>query len=227
MAVAGATWWLLDPPATFLVEVGVLYLGLAALVLTFLPRELPEPGLGAANRVTLARAALTLPLAASVLHPSALDTPARWWIVGTGAVIMALDGLDGWIARRTATRTDFGGRFDMETDAFLMLVLSTLVWAEGRAGVWVLLIGGMRYLFFAAGRLVPRLGEPLFPSLRRKVVCVVQGVALLVCLGPIIPGPMATGVAALALAALTWSFGTDTLWLLRTPTTERSERGAA
>ena len=103
----------------------------------------------------------------------------------------------------------------METDAFLMLVLSTLVWAEGRAGIWVLLIGAMRYLFVGASFILPALRSELFPSFRRKLVCVIQGIALLVALGPIIPAPMALTVSALALAMLTWSFAVDTVWLLR------------
>jgi phosphatidylglycerophosphate synthase len=128
---------------------------------------------------------------------------------------MVLDGLDGWIARRTGTSTPFGALLDMETDAFLMLVLSTLVWAEGRAGVWVLLIGAMRYLFVGASFVLPALRDELFPSFRRKLVCVIQGIALLVALGPIIPAPVALTVSALALAMLTWSFAVDTVWLLR------------
>ncbi len=142
--------------------------------------------------------------------------------MGSGTAVMLLDGLDGWVARRTGTETPFGARYDMEIDAFLMLVLSTLVWLADRAGVWVLLIGGMRYLFVAAGRVVPSLRGPLFPSLRRKVVCVIQGVALLVCLGPVIPGGVAVAAAAIALALLSWSFGVDTVWLLR-----QRARGAA
>ena len=206
---------MLGLPATFLLQVALLYGALAALVLAFLPPTLPGPGFGPANRVTLLRAELVLPLAALALHPRALDEVGAWWVVAMGTVVMVLDGFDGWVARRTGTGTRFGGRFDMETDAFLMLVLSTLVWVEGRTGPWVLLIGGMRYLFVAAGAVVPALRAPLFPSFRRKAVCVVQGVGLLVCLGPVIPGSVAVGVAAVALASLMWSFGVDTVWLLR------------
>jgi len=217
VAIAGATWRLLDLPATFLAEVAVLYLGLGAPLLALVPPELPGRGIGPANRITLVRGILLLPLTALLLHPRALDTTGRWLVVGVGTAVMILDGFDGWVARRSGTETRFGARFDMETDAFLMLALSTMVWVEDRAGVWVLLIGGMRYLFVAAGQLLTRLREPLFPSLRRKVVCVIQGVGLLVCLGPIIPALVATWVAAAALAALTWSFGADTVWLLRRP----------
>ena len=214
-AAAGATWWVLELPATFLVEVVLLYLALAAVLIVFLPGVLPGPGFGPANRVTLLRAALILPLAALLLNPGALDRTGRWWSVGLGIAVMVLDGFDGWVARRTGTGTRFGARFDMETDAFLMLVLSGLVWATDEVGPWVLLIGGMRYLFVVAGKLVPALRAPLYPSFRRKAVCVVQGAALLVCLGPVVPGRLAVTVAAVALALLLWSFGVDTRWLLR------------
>jgi len=154
-------------------------------------------------------------MAALSIHPEALGEGGRWAVVGVGTLIMVLDGVDGWVARRTDSVSVYGARFDMETDAFLMLVLSVFVWTEGRAGVWVLLIGAMRYLFVGAAWIWPALRGELFHSLRRKVVCVVQGIALLVCLGPIVPGWLAVASAAVALASLTWSFGVDTVWLLR------------
>lgn len=215
LLVAAATWSVLGLPATYVAAVGALYAAAGSLILATLPAQLPGSGLGPANRVTLLRTVATLSLAALISYADGLGTTGRWWVVGVGTAIMLLDGVDGWIARRTGTSSSFGALFDMETDAFLMLVLSTLVWAEGRAGVWVLLIGAMRYLFVAAGFVLPALRGELFPSFRRKLVCVIQGIALLVALGPIIPAPAAVGVSALALAMLTWSFGVDTVWLLR------------
>jgi hypothetical protein len=44
---------------------------------------------------------------------------------------------------------------------------------------------------------------------------VVQGVVLLVALGPIIPDGMAVAVTALGLASLAWSFAVDVRWALR------------
>ncbi len=215
LLVTAATWSVLDLPATYLAAVGALYAATSVLILATLPAELPGPGLGPANRVTMIRTVATLSLAGLVTYADGLGVDGRWWVVAIGTAIMLLDGVDGWVARRTRTSSNFGALFDMETDAFLMLVLSTLVWAEGRAGVWVLMIGAMRYLFVAAGFVLPALRGELFPSFRRKLVCVIQGIALLVALGPIIPAPAAVGVSALALAMLTWSFGVDTVWLLR------------
>lgn len=212
---ATATWSLLTLPATYLGIVVGLYAINTSLILANLPDTLPRPGLGSANRVTMARNIGTLSLAGLVIYADSLGTLGHWWVVVTGTGIMLLDGVDGWIARRTSTSTNFGARFDMETDAFLMLVLSALVWAEGRTGAWVLLIGAMRYLFLIAGLVVPNLRDELAPSFRRKLICVIQGIALLVALGPVIPSDIAVGVSALALAMLTWSFVIDTLWLLR------------
>ena len=42
-------------------------------------------------------------------------------------VALLLDAVDGQVARRTNTVSALGARFDMETDAFLVLVLSVYV----------------------------------------------------------------------------------------------------
>jgi phosphatidylglycerophosphate synthase len=209
------TWWLLGRPASHLLLVGVLYGLLVGVIARRLPHGAPGPGIGPANRVTLLRAAIVLPVLALGLQPVGLDVLGSWWILALSTVAMVLDGVDGRVARRTGTETSFGARFDMELDAALILALSILVWAGGKAGRWVLLVGLMRYAFVAAGWVVPTLRGPLPESFRRKVVCVVQGVALLVAFGPIIPVSVAAPVCGLALTALTWSFAVDVRWLLR------------
>ena len=58
-------------------------------------------------------------------------------------VALVLDRVDGLVARRTGTVSDFGARFDMEVDAFLILALSVYVARD--YGGWVLAIGAARY----------------------------------------------------------------------------------
>lgn len=229
---AGATLaWIvgrtLDLSAGFPLRVFAVYAAMGLLILLARPVGFPGRGMGAANRVTLLRIVIALPVAGLALQGAALSTPARWWIVGLGTVALVLDGVDGWVARRTGTGTDFGARFDMETDALLLLVLSLLAWRSGQVGVWVLAIGALRYLFVAASYGVERLRRPLFPSLRRKVVCVVQGIALLVCIGPIVPTGLAQAVAGIALAALVVSFAIDTWWLLTRSSSDQSVAATA
>ena len=80
-------------------------------------------------------------------------------LVALTAVALVLDAVDGWVARRTETASALGARFDMEVDAFLILVLS--VYVARSAGAWVLAIGAARYAFVAAGWLLPWLrGSP-------------------------------------------------------------------
>lgn len=215
LGAVGATWRLLALPASYAVVGLALYGSLAALILWTLPSGLPGPGIGSANRITLGRAALAMPVFALSLHAGALGVGARWVIIVLSTVVLLLDGLDGRVARRTGSQSRFGARFDMELDAALLMALSLLVWRSGRVGAWVLLIGLMRYAFVAASWLVPALAAELPASLRRRLVCVVQGVVLLVALGPIIPQPVAVAVTAAGLAALTYSFAVDVRWALQ------------
>lgn len=217
LAMAAATASLLDLAAGYFTVTLTLYAVQAGLVVGSMPEGLPGTGLGPANRVTLLRSTLIVPLVAIVGWPEALDDAACWWIIATSAAAMVLDGVDGWLARRTGSGTPFGARFDMELDAFFLLGLSALVWLDGTVGAWVLLIGGLRYLFVGAGWIWPVLRAELPARGRRKAACVVQGIALLVCLGPIVPGDAARVVAAAALAVLAYSFAVDVVWLVRRP----------
>lgn len=175
----------------------------------------PHARFGAANYVTLVRALLVAGLGAlATWHPE----PRTAWIAGwTAGAIAALDGLDGWLARRTNLSSTFGARFDMETDAALLLVLSVLVWRYDKAGPWVLLIGLMRYLFVGAAWVLPWLGGPLTPTWRGKAIAVIQMVTLAIVL--VLPPTIASSAAAAALALLVWSFAVDIarLWRARRP----------
>ncbi|MEU3162321.1 CDP-alcohol phosphatidyltransferase family protein [Streptomyces griseoincarnatus] len=168
---------------------------------------------GPANRVTLGRATLVGGVTALVAD-SFQDSPPVSLFVGLTAVALILDGVDGKVARRTGTSTALGARFDMEVDAFLILVLS--VYVSMAMGPWVLVIGTMRYVFVAAARVWPWLTAPLPPSTARKTVAALQGVLLLVAASAFLPHVVGFGVVALALGLLVWSFGRDVLWLART-----------
>jgi phosphatidylglycerophosphate synthase len=121
--------------------------------------------------------------------------------------------VDGWLARRSSLSSAFGARFDMETDALLILVLSALAWRWDRAGVWVLACGLMRYAFVAAAWVWPWLARPLPPSVRRKFVAVVQMVGLAIVVAPIVRPPLGAWLAGATLAVLVWSFAVDVTWL--------------
>lgn len=210
----------LERSAALVGLVGAVYAGIALGIRQGLLNDaraaaIAVGGLGGANRITLLRVTLALPLLGLVLWPQVIDDATRIWSVVLGTLALSLDGLDGWLARRTSTESSFGARFDMESDAALLMVLSVLAWRADEVGAWVLGIGLMRYAFVAAGWIWPWLNAPLPPSMRRKVICVVQGIALLIALAPLTPVVLGLGLLVAALATLTWSFAIDTWWLAR------------
>ena len=185
----------------------------AGIVLYLALRHLGAKGLGLANRVTLARGALTAFVLALAGAPAVV---AEAWIALAAALAaLMLDHVDGRLARARGETSAFGARFDMETDALLLLGLSVLVWQYDKAGAWVLAAGALRYVFVACGWVLPWLARPLPPRRRRQAVCVVQTAALLVALAPVVAAPVSAVVAAAGLAALVVSFAIDVLGLAR------------
>ncbi|WP_306476364.1 CDP-alcohol phosphatidyltransferase family protein [Methyloversatilis sp.] len=191
-------------------------LAVYAVMATLLLRHGPDRRrpLGAANRVTLFRALLVAVLAGTLASPAALAAQATPFAVLALAALL-LDGVDGWVARRFDAASDFGARFDMELDAFLVAVLCLAPVLLGKVGPWVLAIGAMRYAFVAAMPVWRWLDRPLPDSLRRKTVCVVQVACLLMCLLPAVDARATAVLLGFALLALAASFFIDIRWLYR------------
>lgn len=201
----------LDLGAAYPVKVLVGFAFIGAVVIVLARGHLAAPYLGAANQITLGRAALTALLIGLFGEPAA--PVLAWTALAVAIAVSILDGVDGAVARRRGQVSRFGARFDMEIDALLILVLAVLALQFGKAGAWVLAAGMLRYAFVAAGAVAPWLAAPLPPRRRRQVVCVVQIVSLIVCLAPVIPTPWSAIAAALGIGALTWSFAVDVVWL--------------
>lgn len=93
--------------------------------------------------------------------------------------ITCFDGLDGYLARRHQQTSDFGGYLDMETDTFYVCILCFSYYLYGYLGWWILIIGGMRYLYVGLLHLF-RLQNKKEKSTRfAKTIAVVLFVALL------------------------------------------------
>jgi phosphatidylglycerophosphate synthase len=168
--------------------------------------------LGPASWVTLARATLAIGVAALAADSLTNSTPVAL-LVTLAAVALALDLVDGWLARRTEMETALGARFDGEVDAFLILALS--VYVAPTSGAWVLAIGAARYLFLAGELLLPWMRAPLPPRRWRKLVAATQGVALTVAAAGVLPLALTQALLVAALALLTASMGECTWWLWR------------
>jgi phosphatidylglycerophosphate synthase len=196
----------------------MLFVGLLIALESRLAGNHPYPRLGAANRITLARAGVACLIASRAIDPAPLGTAERWVLVALAGAALLLDGTDGWAARRQGLASAFGARFDMEIDAFAIAVLAITVVTAASGPCWVLAIGAMRYLYLGAGRVFPVLRRPppacAFADRRRKTIAVAQSLALLCSLAPATPPSWAAATCALALGLLTYSFAADIVMLL-------------
>jgi phosphatidylglycerophosphate synthase len=120
------------------------------------------------------------------------------------AIVIALfilDGIDGAVARRRGEASELGAAFDMETDAFGVMMLSLLLWP--RHGAWVLVAGFWRYAYALAIAVLPPLAEAPRSQFARVAFCIL----MLSFAGALLPlGPIATALAALGTATVTISF---------------------
>jgi phosphatidylglycerophosphate synthase len=154
---------------------------------------------GHANAVTLGRLSGVLAIGFLGLHAPA-------YAVGLVAVaVITLDGLDGYLARKYQTESDFGGRLDMETDALNLYVLASLTVALGSLPAWILVIGTMRcsYVVIMAALRRDERAEPRRMSAKVAAVFVLYAMAAVFLLPRIVHYPAVIASSLLAL----YSFG--------------------
>ena len=195
--------------------VGVTFSAVIGIVVGHARRDDGARLLGPADVVTLVRAVLAGVIAALVAD-SFVGPVSVPLLVGLATVALILDWVDGLVARRTRTTSDFGARFDMEVDAFLILALSVYVARD--YGGWVLAIGAARYAFWVAGRMWPWMSAettPLPPRYWRKVVTAIEGIVLTTAAADALPRDVTEVALAIAAAVLAESFGRDIWWTWR------------
>jgi phosphatidylglycerophosphate synthase len=197
LAAALASW--LAGDARIAALVGVLaFVTLAAL---YRGRLTPEGRFGAANTVTAVRVVLVAAL--SGFHTVG---PAAAALV---LCFLALDGIDGRVARRPpSTASEFGARFDMETDGLLVLVVGLKLAEVGRLGAWIILPGVLRYAYAAVISIAPRAEEA--PRSRfGRVIAGLMMASFVISAWPV--EPIHRPLAALAAALVLVSFGRSAL----------------
>ncbi len=118
----------------------------------------PRTSFGWANGITALRLALVLFTAYGLRMAPGRALAAL--VLG----ILLLDGVDGWLARRTGSASTFGAHFDMETDALLILVITQELWQRGTLGIWILTSGLLRYVYVLCQAVLPKRSLSMPPS---------------------------------------------------------------
>lgn len=169
----------------------------SALIHRFRTRWTPSGRFELANTVTLFRLVGIFVWVSSA-------APTGGWAGTTALLLFALDGVDGWIARRWHLSSEFGEFFDKEVDAFFLLALCVVLYTEQRLGWWILIPGLLRYLFVAYLKL---LGSRRVKEQRSRFGCWSYCLTMLsAILGFLIPEPIYAPLIGLMSLVLGISF---------------------
>ena len=128
-------------------EIFWLWIVLALLVFGYyiqqMPKHVPKMSLrlGYANWVSISRLIIIFVL---VIWPKQLDSITLFILF---LIVVCMDGLDGYLARRFNQTTEAGAMLDMEIDAFFVVILCWWHVNEGTIDTWILVPGCMRYLY--------------------------------------------------------------------------------
>lgn len=162
-----------------------------------------HPGQLAANSITLLR------LVVIILLGGQGQQLAEEWLTMGFLLAAALDGVDGWIARKWKGVSLMGERLDEETDALFILVIGATLFQMDIMPFWILVPGWLRYMVALVRLHVPveRRNTLVLPEGRW-----IAGVSfVLLPLLFILPEPYSLIIGGLVALALTYSFTRETL----------------
>jgi len=171
-----------------------------------------RPLFGLANALTLVRGALYAVVAGFVLVPPGADLN---WVpaVAYGAGV-ALDALDGTVARTVGRETALGERLDMAFDTFGFVVAPVVAVAWGALPAWYLSLSAARYAYRGGLAWRRRRGRPVFEPPDSDVgrhLAGVQMVFLTAALAPAVPRAASLTLAPVVLAPSLAVFARDFL----------------
>lgn len=173
--------------------------------------------LGAANRITLARG-LLIGATAGFLAMLPLQPQADWYYVPAVlyTLAVALDGLDGIVARRQQQTTRLGTELDTELDAFGLLIAPLFAVFTDKLPVVYLLVSAAYYLFQWGIRWRQQHGQAVYalpPSQLRRYLAGSQMVLVALALWPPLPGSITQGLGIVLMIPLLAGFCRDWLYV--------------
>jgi CDP-diacylglycerol--glycerol-3-phosphate 3-phosphatidyltransferase len=175
--------------------------------------ELLRSSLGVATAVTLIRGLVIAAVAGFLAVPEPTGR-AAWLPWGLYAVAVALDWVDGWLARWRGKITLLGAKLDMEFDGVCLLVAALLGNVYGVLPPWYLAVGFMRPAFVAGtwlhrqrGGIVGSLPE----SAVRRELAAIQMIVCSIALLPVAGPPVSTAISTVAMIPFVGMFVRDFL----------------
>jgi len=128
-------------------------------------------------------------------------------------VSLALDGIDGLLARCLYQETEFGEYFDQEIDTIFMAVLVLSLYLNYNSTIIIFLIPLYRYFFLFMQKKYSWMRRKLADSFRRKFICLMTILILILCHLEFLTETLIINLSFLAIFIITFSFVKDIIWL--------------
>ena len=100
-----------------------------------------KPLAGYANLITLIRLIIVLVIGFWYIQLSDITI----FIMGLTAVL--LDAIDGYVAKKYHQQSEFGRHFDMEADAFYVLMITCILYLKDFFDLWIVVLGFLPHLY--------------------------------------------------------------------------------
>ena len=169
-------------------------------------RSVLPGGVALADALTGVRFVLLALAAASI--PRA---PAAW-VLAAFTVNVALDALDGFVARRLGETTAFGAALDREVDAFFVLVAYLHFPLDGWLGGWVLLAGVLPYAYRLFASATP---APLAAGHKERTAAPLAGLNFVMLLAAVAMPTYSSSILVASVAVVCTSFAVSFWGLYR------------
>ena len=169
-----------------------------------------------ANYITYLRLVITITLLVLILFRSDVDNMYySLYITFFSFLVLIMDWLDGYFARKLKQITDFGFFFDQEVDNIFLFVLVLSITLNYSELYFLWLIPLLRYIFLLMKYVFVWMRSDLYDSMRRKSICAVTTFLLIVCNLEFLSFFLIGLLSIISISIIVFSFMKDILWLYR------------
>jgi len=169
-----------------------------------------------ANYVTYLRLVIMITLLVLILFRSDVDNMYySLYITFFSFLVLIMDWLDGYFARKLKQITDFGFFFDQEVDNIFLFILVLSITLNNSELYFLWLIPLLRYIFLLMKYIFVWMRSELYDSIRRKSICAVTTFLLIMCNLEFLSFFLIELLSIISMFIILFSFMKDILWLYR------------
>ena len=169
-----------------------------------------------ANYITYFRLVIMITLLVLILFRDDIDNMYySLYFIFFSFLVLIMDWLDGYAARKLKEVTNFGFLFDQEVDNIFLFVLVLSITLSYSALYFLWLIPLLRYIFLLMKFAFVWMRSELYDSMRRKSICAITTLMLIISNLEFLSFFLVKLLSIISVSIIVFSFMKDILWLYR------------